>query len=66
MNLRQSVQDIKYLDKLREVAGDEMEVRDFLNEAAWRVMVLEMHDHQAPDRMREMAAMLILKYDKRR
>ena len=64
MNLRQGVQDIKYLDRLREVAGGEPEVKAFLKEAARKVMVTEMHDHTAPDRMREEAAALILKYGK--
>ena len=62
MNLRQGVQDIKYLDKLREIAGDRDEVRQFLEEAVRKVMVTDMHDHTTPDRMREKAAELILKY----
>jgi hypothetical protein len=62
MNLRQSVQDIKYLDKLREVAGEQAEVKAFLDSAPTRVMVEERHDPTAADRMREEAARLILKY----
>lgn len=62
MNLRQSVQDVKYLAKLREVAGSEPEVAAFLKSAPERVMVVDMHDRTAPDRMREEAARLILKY----
>ncbi len=62
MNLRQSVQDIKYLDRLREVAGSDPEVAAFLKSAPERVMVTEMHDRTAPDRMREEAARLILKH----
>ena len=62
MNLRQSVQDIKYLDRLREVAGSDPEVAAFLKSAPERVMVTEMHDRTTPDRMREEAARLILKH----
>ena len=62
MNLRQGVQDIKYLDKLREVAGSQPEVAEFLKAAPRRVMVVDMHDKTAPDRMREEAARLLLKY----
>ena len=64
MNLRQGVQDVKYLDKLREVAGDRAEVREFLGEAVQKVMVTDLHDKTTPDRMREKAAELILKYAK--
>ena len=56
------MQDIKYLAKLREVAGSKPEVAAFLKSAPERVMVVEMHDKTAPDRMREEAARLILKY----
>ena len=62
MNLRQGVQDVKYLDKLREVAGSQPEVAAFLKSAPERVMVVDMHDRTAPDRMREEAARLLLKY----
>ncbi|MCR5840328.1 MAG: hypothetical protein K6G94_11930 [Kiritimatiellae bacterium] len=62
MNLRQGVQDVKYFDKLREIAGDRKEVKEFLEEAVHKVMVTDMHDHSTPDKMREKAAELILKY----
>ena len=38
------------------------EVAEFLRSAPMRVMVTEMHDKTAPDRMREEAARLLLKY----
>lgn len=62
MNLRQGVQDVKYLDRLREIAGDRDEVKEFLEKAVQKVMVSDMHDKTTPDRMREKAAELILKY----
>ena len=62
MNIRQGVQDIKYLEKLREIAGGREDVQSFLKEAAHKVVVTEAHDHTTPDRMREEAAALILKY----
>lgn len=66
MSMRRGVEDVKYLGKLREVAGDVPEVREFLESAPVAVVSLERHDKTAPDRMRERAAELILKYGARR
>jgi hypothetical protein len=62
MSMRRGVEDVKYLAKLKEVAGDEPEVKEFLVSAPERVVERERHDRTAPDRVREEAANLILKY----
>jgi hypothetical protein len=62
MSMRRGVEDVKYLAKLKEVAGDEPEVKEFLASAPERVVERERHDRTAPDRVREEAANLILKY----
>ena len=63
MALRQGVQDVKYLAVLRRVAGGSEEVDGFLREAAVRVTDNPAGgDRGIPDRMREKAAELILKY----
>ena len=61
MAMRQGVNDVKYLAKLREIGKDSPEAQAFLKTAARRVMVTEAHDHAAADRVREEAAHLILK-----
>ena len=55
---------MKYLAKLKAVAGDVPEVKKFLADAPIRVLDTERHDKTAPDRMRAEAARLILKYTK--
>lgn len=62
MSMRRGVEDVKYLAKLKEVAGGEAEVKAFLASAPERVVECERHDRTAPDRIREEAARLILKY----
>ena len=62
MSMRRGVEDVKYLARLKEVAGGEPEVKAFLASAPERVVERERHDRTAPDRMREEAARLILKY----
>ena len=62
MSMRRGVEDLKYLAKLHEVAGEKPEVVSFLSDAAVRVVETERHDKTTPDRMREKAAELILKY----
>lgn len=66
MSMRRGFEDVKYLDLLEKVAGDRPEVKTFLTEAAVKVVETERHDRTTPDRMRERAAELILKYAKRR
>lgn len=66
MSMRRGVEDVKYLAKLKAVAGNEPEVKAFLDDAPVRVVETERHDKTTPDRMRERAAELILKYEKRR
>ena len=63
MALRQGVQDVKYLAVLRRIAGGSGEVDSFLREAAVRVTDNPAGgDRGMPDRMREKAAELILKF----
>jgi len=62
MSMRRGAEDLKYLEKLREVAGDVPEVARFLAEAPVAVVDAEGHDTTAADRMRERAAELIMKY----
>ncbi len=64
MSMRRGVEDVKYLAKLKAVAGDVPEVKAFLKDAPERVLDVERHDKTAPDRMRAEAARLILKYQK--
>ena len=57
------MQDVKYLAVLRRIAGGSGEVDSFLREAAVRVTDNPAGgDRGMPDRMREKAAELILKY----
>jgi hypothetical protein len=65
MSMRRGVEDIKYLLKLKEVAGDVPEVKAFLADAPYRVVERERHDRTTPDKVREEAARLILKYTKK-
>lgn len=62
MAMRRGVTDLKYFDVLRRVAGDRDEVKEFMAEAAVRVVESERHDRTVADRMREKAVDLILKY----
>ena len=62
MSMRRGVEDLKYLEKLRAVAGNRPEVRKFLEDAPVRVTGTERHDKTTADRMREQAADLILRY----
>ena len=64
MSFRRGIYDVKYLAKLKTVAGNRPEVKTFLETAAKRVVVTEKHDRTAADRVREEAAKLILKYGK--
>ena len=65
MSFRRGIYDVKYISRLRAVAGDRPEVKTFLEAAAKRVVVTEKHDRTAADRVREEAAELILKYGRR-
>ena len=65
MSMRRGVEDVKYLLKLKEVAGDVPEVKAFLADAPYRVVERERHDRTVPDKVREEAARLILKYTKK-
>lgn len=62
MSFRRGIYDVKYLAKLKAVAGDVPEVKKFLATAAKRVVVTERHDQTVADRVREEAAELILRY----
>ena len=62
MSMRQGVEDLKYLAKLRKVAGNVPEVKAFLADAPIRVLETERHVKSTADAMRERAAELILKY----
>ena len=65
MAVRQGVNDVKYLAKLREVGKDSAEAQKFLKTAARRVLVEKAHDPNEADRVREEAAELILKVQKK-
>ena len=61
MNFRRGVNDVKYLAKLRELAGGDPEVRAFLRAAAQRVVETGRIDRTAADRVREEVAARILR-----
>lgn len=61
MNFRRGVNDVKYLAKLRELAGGDPEVRAFLHAAAQRVVETGRIDRTAADRVREEVAARILR-----
>ena len=61
MAVRQGMTDVKYLDKLRQLAKGNPEAEAFLAEAAQRVVVDFGHDPKMPDQVREEAAKLIMK-----
>ena len=65
MSFRRGVNDVKYLAKLRAVAGDRPDVQAFLRTAAKRVVETGRLDRTAADRVREEAAALILKWTPR-
>ncbi len=65
MSMRRGMEDLRYFDLLEKVAGDVPEVKRFLAEAPMKVVETLRHDKTAPDRLREQAAALILKYQKR-
>ena len=65
MAVRQGVNDVKYLAKLREVGKDSADAQEFLKTAARRVLVEKAHDPNEADRVREEAAALILKLQKK-
>ena len=62
MAMRTGVTDLKYLDALRALAGNQPEVKDFLAKAAIRVVETERHDRTAADRVRNEAIRLLLKH----
>ena len=62
MSMRRGMTDIKYLARLKEVAGEVPEVKAFLADAPVAVVSRERHDKTTPDRMREEAVRLLLKY----
>lgn len=64
MSMRRGVEDVKYLAKLKAIAGDLPEVKKFLEQAPKKVVEKERHDPTCADRMRERAIELILKYSK--
>ena len=64
MSMRRGMTDIKYLARLKEVAGEVPEVKAFLADAPVAVVSRERHDKTTPDRMREEAARLLLKYSR--
>ena len=61
MAFRQGIMDVKYLAKLRKIAGNSAEARNFLKTAARRVVIDQRFNSKAPDQVREEAANLILK-----
>lgn len=64
MAMRQGMTDVKYLAKLREVAGNSPDAQKFLAGAPKRVVIDFGHDPSMPDKVREEAAELILKLQK--
>lgn len=64
MSMRRGMMDIKYLAKLKAVAGDVPEVKAFLADAPVAVVSRKRHDRTTPDRVRARAVELILKYQR--
>ena len=65
MAVRQGMTDVKYLQKLREVGKNSPAAQAFLKNASKRVVVDFAHDPLMPDKVREEAAALILKLQKK-
>ena len=61
MAYREGVTDVKYLAKLREVAGNDPEVKSFLADAARQVIIERPEARDLPAEMRDRARDLILK-----
>ena len=64
MAFREGITDIKYLAAVRAVAGDDPEAKAFLERAAKEVIDLTPRDPKTPDRMREEARRLLLRFTK--
>ena len=65
MAYREGFTDVKYLAALRSVAGDDPEVKEFLETAARKVVVDDPMSRDLPERMRERARELILKHQRK-
>lgn len=61
MAYREGVTDVKYLAKLREVAGNDPEVKSFLADAARQVIIERPEARDLPAEMRERARELLLR-----
>jgi len=61
MAYREGFTDIRYLAVLRKMAGDDPDVKGFLEKAAWKVVVDDPMSIDLPEMMRERARELILK-----
>ena len=61
MAVRQGIMDVKYLAKLRKIAGNSVEAKQFLEAAARKVVKDQRFNTSMPDQVREEAARLILK-----
>ena len=61
MAVRQGIMDVKYLAKLRKIAGNSVEAKQFLETAARKVVKDQRFNTSMPDQVREEAARLILK-----
>lgn len=57
---REGITDVKYLAALRAAAGDDPEVKAFLDQAAKEVLEVSPRDPTTPGRMRERARQLLL------
>lgn len=66
MALRQGIMEVKYLDLLRKIGGTSPEVNAFLKKAFRKVMVDQRFDPSAAAQVKEEAAQLILKLQKKK
>lgn len=65
MAYREGVTDVKYLAKLREVAGDDPDVRAFLETATRKTVVEDPSSVDLPDQMREKARECLLRLSRK-
>ena len=60
MAFREGITDLKYFAKLRETAPGDPAVEKFISEAVDKALGKRRHDPREPDRLRELAAKMIL------
>ena len=65
MALRQGIMDVKYLALLRKKFGKLPEVQNFIKKSVQKVMIDRRYDPAAADQVKEEAAQLLLKLQKK-